>query len=108
MAHERAPGNESPNIPKPLSVEEFKKLKVGQNFYIIHLGNVPVETGPHQIISFGGVFGSNDITVVRITKPPGESEESLNFSIGDLVKNYKIFLHKEDAETELDRLALLN
>lgn len=107
MPSEKAPGGE-PNIPKPLSMEEFLKLKMDDAIWVVSKKIFPNElpniTGP---LTIQGMYkkllfslSPTENTVPEATKI--KTLRQVMFNGG------KIFLNKEDAQKELQREAGLN
>lgn len=103
----QAPGGE-PNITKPLSEENFLKLKVGDKFWIIPNEPLPGEmrdvVGP--IIIEYTCFKERSVSPYATIKVP---KVGLLVSIvAKFVQSNKVFLSEQDARKEIKKEARLN
>jgi hypothetical protein len=102
MPSEKAPVNNPENIA-PLSIEQFKKLKINDSIWVIYV-KVP---NMHQ---------KNDVSPMTIgninedsvqLRQPGKIYP-ISFNIPDFLNKYKVFRNEKDAEEELKRQGELN
>lgn len=108
MPSDKVPGSEPKtpeyNVAKSLSLEEFKKLKVGDNIWVI------------RNIASWGKNQTDDVSPMIIDilnedsvqlRQPGKVYP-ISFLIADFLNHYKVFLKEADGEKELKRQTELN
>jgi len=108
MPSDRVPNNES-NVAKPLSVEDFKKLKIGDKIWFIPR----IIDNPYR-----GMIGP--VSIHKISQPSSKKDSTVELlldsnmalsapaSVKDLVYENDIFLSEKDAKEKLKRESELN
>lgn len=104
MLSDQFPKNESENIVESLSLEEFKKLKVGDNIWVIyktlrHNQNQTNDVSPMKI----DILSEDSVQL----RQPGKVYP-ISFLIADFLDKHKVFLEETDAEKELKKQSELN
>jgi len=102
MPSEKAPEGE-PNVTKPLSIEEFKKLKIGDDIWVIH-AKIP------------NMYQKDNVSPMKISNINEDSVQMrqpgkiypISFDITHFLDEYKVFRNEKDAEKELKRQSELN
>ena len=103
MPSDKFPGNES-NDTKPLSIEEFQKLKAGDTFWAI---SNPAGNPDHSMdITPMVIYKFYNLNSVKVSVP--KLKFPLDFFTADFLNKYKVFSSEKDAQEELKKQIRLN